>query len=87
MIKKFLRLFEEYRELEKDLEREAALNDSLERYIDALEGRDRERLARIEGLKAKNRDALMVLGEALETAADLRARLEGLRPNYKEEKT
>ena len=86
MVEKFLRLFEEFRELERDLEREAALVNSLERYIEALEGRDRERTARIEELEGKNREALMTLHEALETAADLKARLDGLRPDHEEEK-
>jgi DNA helicase IV len=78
MVKRFLRLFKEYRELEKELEREAALADSLERYIDALEGRDRERLAVIGDLEAKNREALDAIREA-------RAQLARLRPGGKEE--
>jgi DNA repair ATPase RecN len=100
MIKQFLRLFEEYRYLEKDLEREAALADSMERYIDALEGRDmerlvfinaletksRERLFKIEELEGELRDIRSALGEALEAAADLRARLADLYPNCKGEK-
>jgi hypothetical protein len=85
MIKKFLRLFKEYRELEKDLERAEAVIASQERYIEALEGRDKERILRIEELEKKNRDALAVLQEALEAAADMRARLDGLHPNRKEE--
>jgi hypothetical protein len=87
LVKKFLRLFTEYRELEQGLEREAALNDSLERYIDTLEGRDRERLARIEELEGELRDAFAVLYEALETAADLKARLNGLRSERKEDES
>ncbi|MDR1373494.1 MAG: hypothetical protein LBJ24_00830 [Treponema sp.] len=87
MIKKFLRLFKEYRELKKELEGEAALMGSMRRYIDALEGRDKERLIRIEELEAKNRDALAVLREALEAAADLRTRLDGLCPHHKEEES
>jgi hypothetical protein len=78
MIKKFLRLFEELRELEKGLERAEALAASRDRYIEALEGRDKERLARIEELETKNR-------EALDTVRDMRARLAGLRPSRKEE--
>jgi hypothetical protein len=85
MKKRFLRLFREYRDLEADLGREAALADSLERYIDALEGRDRERLARIEELEAENQHALEALREARETAINLRARLVLLRPDRKEE--
>ena len=85
MIRRLLRLCKKFRELEKNLEREAALTASLGRYIEALEGRDRERAAMIEELEVKNRSALAVLGEALETAAELKARLDGLRPNHKEE--
>jgi hypothetical protein len=87
MVKWLLRLFKAYRELEKDLEREAALVVSLERYIDALEGRDRERVAVIEELEAKNQAALMELGDALETAADLRERLTGLCSSNRKEET
>jgi hypothetical protein len=75
MIRKFLRLFKEHRELEKDLEGAEALAASRDRYIEALEGRDRERAARIEELEAKNR-------EALDAVRDMRARLAGLRPNH-----
>ena len=82
MIKRFLRLFAEYRGLEKDLERSEAAIASMNRYIDALEGRDRERLARIEELEVKNQDALAVLSEALEAAADMRKRLNGLCPEH-----
>jgi predicted nucleic acid-binding Zn-ribbon protein len=99
MIKRLLRLFREYRELENGLEREAALSDSLERYIEALEGRDgervltiksleqenREQAAKLEELESKYRAALAVFYEALETAAELRERLAGLRPDRKEE--
>jgi hypothetical protein len=84
-VKRFLRLFKDYRELEKDLAREAALADSMERYIKALEGRDKERLAQIEELEAKNRDALITLHEALEIGVDLRERLAALSPNKKKE--
>jgi len=51
---RFLRLFPEYRRLEKKAESDAALIDSMNRYIEALEGRDRERLSRIEELENKN---------------------------------
>jgi uncharacterized coiled-coil protein SlyX len=77
-VKKFLRLFKDYRELEKDLEREAALADSMERYIEALEGRDRERAARIEELEA-------AIWEARGAARELRARLAALCANHKKE--
>jgi hypothetical protein len=85
VIKRFLRLFREHRELEKDLEREAALNDSLRRFIEALEGRDKERLARIEELEARNRDAEAALLEAHKAAVDLRTRLITLRLDKKGE--
>jgi chromosome segregation ATPase len=85
MIKKFLRLFEEHRRLERDMESEKRLVASLGRYIDALEGRDKERLSRIEELEAQHQDALITLSESLEAVADLRKRLEELRPNHKEE--
>ena len=78
MIRRLLRLFKEFRKLEKDLEREAALADSLERYVEALEGRDRERAARIEALEAKNREALGII-------RDTRTRLAGLCPDHGEE--
>jgi chromosome segregation ATPase len=84
-MKRFLRLFKEYRELEQDLEREAALADSLNRYIESLEGRDRERLTRIEALEAKNRALNGALHEAVEAYSSLRAHLIGLCPNHKEE--
>jgi uncharacterized coiled-coil protein SlyX len=73
MLKKFLRLFEEYRELGKDLEREAALADSFERYIEALEGRDLERLDRIAELEA-------TLAEQQKLVRELRGHLSGLLP-------
>jgi hypothetical protein len=84
MIKRLLRLFKAYRDLEKTAERSEAYAVSLGRYIEALEGRDTERLARIEELETKCRDARAVLHEALETAADLRGRLISPCPNYKE---
>jgi chromosome segregation ATPase len=84
MIKKFLRLFEEHRRLERDMESEKRLVASLERYIDALEGRDKERLSRIAELETQRQDALTTLSESLEAVADLRKRLEELRPNHKE---
>jgi hypothetical protein len=71
MIERFLRLFEAYRELEKDLKREAALADSQERYIEALEGRDQERLSCIAELEAK-------LAEQHDALCELRRRLSGL---------
>jgi hypothetical protein len=82
MVKKFLRLFWQYRELEKDLEREAALADSMERYIEALEGRDRERLARIEELEVKKQEDHW---EMLGIISDLRGQLNKLRPRREEE--
>jgi hypothetical protein len=82
MVKKFLRLFWQYRELEKDLEREAALADSMERYIEALEGRDKERVACIEELKARGWEEMQ---EAAKAIGDLRAQLNGLRPHREEE--
>jgi hypothetical protein len=78
MVRKLLRLFKEYRELEKNLEGAGGLIASQGRYIEALEGRDKERLARIEELETKSREALGVL-------RDMRTRLAGLRPNHKEE--
>jgi chromosome segregation ATPase len=84
MIKQFLRLFEEHRRLERKLESDERLVASMERYIGALEGRDKERLDRIAELEAKHRDALITLSESLEAVADLRKRLEELRPNHKE---
>jgi hypothetical protein len=77
MIKRFLRLFREYRDLERSLEGETALAESMKRYIDALEGRDRERLARIGWLEAKDREACAIIGS-------MRARLTALRRNIKE---
>jgi uncharacterized coiled-coil protein SlyX len=79
MIKKFLRLFRGYRELEKDLEREAALNDSLERHIDALEGRDRERADRIAELEAG-------LAEQKKLVRELKALLSRLLPEEQKER-
>jgi hypothetical protein len=76
-MKRFLRLFREYQELEKGLEREAGLAASLGRYIEALEGRDKERAAQIEELAAKLRDALGAV-------RDMRVRLAGLCPGRKE---
>jgi hypothetical protein len=73
MLKKFLRLFKEYRELEKDLERQAALADSFERYIEALEGRDLERLIRIADLEA-------TLAVQQKLASELREHLSGMLP-------
>ena len=77
MITRFLRLFKKYRDLEKALEKETALVDSMARYIDALEERDKERLARIEWLEAKDREACAVI-------CDTRARLAALRRQFKE---
>jgi hypothetical protein len=77
MIKRFLRLFREYRDLERNLEGEAALAESMKRYIDALEGRDRERLARIEWLEAKDREACAIIGS-------MRGRLTALHRHLKE---
>jgi chromosome segregation ATPase len=85
MVKRFLRLFKDYRDLEKGLERDEAVIASMNRYIEVLEGRDRERLERIRELEAKNRDALAVLSEALGAAADLRERLTGLCPHHGKE--
>ncbi|MDR3124169.1 MAG: hypothetical protein LBU16_10395 [Treponema sp.] len=85
MVKRFLRLFREYRDLERALERETAFAESLNRYIEALEGRDREQQIRLEELEEKNRDALAALGKARDGAIDLRARLERLCPNHTEE--
>jgi hypothetical protein len=85
MKKRFLRLFKEYRDLERDLDRRESLVDSLERYVEALEGRDKERLTRIAGLEAENQHTLDALREAHETARNLRARLISLRPDRKEE--
>jgi hypothetical protein len=78
MIKRFLRLFREYRDLEKDRERDRAVMASVNRYIEALEGRDRERQIKIEELEAAKR-------AALKAAADLREQLDSLRLNHKEE--
>jgi chromosome segregation ATPase len=99
VIERFLRLFPLFKKQEaaldemaaalaifaKRLASEEALVESLNRHIEALEGRDRERLSKIEELEAKNRDALDALQEALEATAELRARLDGLRPNRKED--
>jgi hypothetical protein len=85
MVKRFLRLFKDYRGLEIRLERDAAVIASMNRYIEALEGRDRERVLRIEELEAKNRNALAALSGALEDAADLRKHLSGLRPHHGKE--
>jgi hypothetical protein len=79
MIGRLLRLFKEFRELEEDLERKAALTDSLERYIEALEGRDKMRVEKIEELEARNREAFNVI-------RDMRTRLAGLCPDHGEEK-
>jgi hypothetical protein len=78
MIKRFLRLFKEYRNLEKDLEREAALADSMQRYIEALEGRDKERLARIEWLEVKEREACAAI-------SGMRGRIAALRRRHEED--
>jgi hypothetical protein len=75
MITWFLRLFKEYRNLARDLEREAALNDSLERYIEALEGRDVERLSRIDELETEGRAAVAILRETIGAVMDLRTHL------------
>jgi hypothetical protein len=72
---RFLSLFREHRELEKDLEREAALADSLERYIDALEGRDKDRLLQIAELES-------MLQERDQILHDLRERLSGMLPGH-----
>ncbi|MDR2185422.1 MAG: hypothetical protein LBO80_07135 [Treponema sp.] len=84
---RFLRLFREHRDLEKKLDSAEALIASMERYIDALEGRDRERLSRIEELEAKNRDALAALRDASETMDGLRKYCGCRWPDQKEEKT
>ena len=73
LVNRFFRLFREYRELEKDLEREAALAASLQRYIEALEGRDRERVDRIAELEAGLRERDRIIGE-------LREHLSGMLP-------
>jgi hypothetical protein len=74
-----LRLFKEFRELERDLEWGKAVKDSMGRYIEALEGRDGERVDRIKELEVKYREALAVI-------RDMRTRLAGLCPDRKEEK-
>jgi hypothetical protein len=78
MGKTLLRLFKGYRELEKRREQDEAVMASMSRYIEALEGRDRERQGRIGELEAK-------LLEALNTMKDMRERLAGLGPDHKEE--
>jgi hypothetical protein len=78
MIKRFLRLFKEHRDLEKVLEGEMALADSMKRYIDALEGRDKERLARIEWLETKEREACAVI-------SGMRGRIAALRRRHEED--
>ena len=72
---RFFRLLRECRELEKELEREAAFADSLQRYIEALEGRDRERAGRIAGLEAGLLERDRIIGE-------LRAHLSGMLPGH-----
>jgi chromosome segregation ATPase len=92
MSRRFLRLFKEYRELEerreqleerreqleKRREQDEAVMASMNRYIEALEGRDRERLECINGLGAAVRETRAVIKA-------LRADLTGLCPNRKEE--
>jgi septal ring factor EnvC (AmiA/AmiB activator) len=77
-VKKFLRLFKDYRGLEKSLGHDEAVIASMARYIEALEGRDRERAARIAELEAAIR-------EARDAARELRARLAALCANRKKE--
>jgi hypothetical protein len=77
MIARCLRRFKEFRDLEKALEGETALADSMKRYIDALEGRDGERLAKIRWLEETDREACAII-------CGMRARLNSLRRNLKE---
>jgi uncharacterized coiled-coil protein SlyX len=78
MIEKLLCLFPAYRELKRQTESDGNLIKSLERYIEALEGRDAERLNTIAGLETQCR-------EGLQTVRELKQRLSGVLPDYKEE--
>ena len=76
----FIRRFPKYRTLEarckaleKILESDAALIESLNRYIDTLEGRDIERVRRIDELES-------LRAESLNTINELRGSLSGIVP-------
>jgi uncharacterized coiled-coil protein SlyX len=71
-------LFPAYRELKKQTESDANLIRSLERYIEALEGRDAERLNTIDDLETQCR-------EAMGTIRELRKHLSGIMPEHRED--
>ena len=62
--------------LRKQAKSDAAVLESLNRYIEALEGRDKERLKRIDELEN-------VCCEALEFINELRGQLSGIAPQEK----
>ena len=63
--------------LRKQAESDAAMIESLNRYIEALEGRDKERLKRIDELER-------VCHEAQEVINELRGHLSGIPGNKSE---
>jgi len=65
------------RELEKKSESDGALIESLNRYIEALEARDKERVSRIEELEK-------ACCESLDTINELRRHLSGAAPQKEE---
>ena len=58
------------RELEKKSESDEALIASLNRYIEALEGRDNERIRRIDELESLCAEILSIVNEQLRTVLD-----------------
>ena len=78
MIEKLLGLFPMYRELKRQTESDTNLIKSLERYIEALEGRDGERVKTIAELETQYQEALQAIGE-------LKKQLSGLLPDHKED--
>jgi hypothetical protein len=73
-VTRFLRLFKEYREMEKERERDGAVIASRDRYIGALEGRGREQAEEIKRLR-----------EALDAAVNPPACSGGAKAGRKEE--
>ena len=69
----FLRRFFIFRGLEKKVESDSNLINSLNRYIEALEGRDRERVERINALEEK-------YNKALDTIIELKHHLSEILP-------
>ena len=73
----FLRKFIIFRGLEKKVESDTCFINSLQRYIESLEGRDKERVIRITNLEEKHM-------KALKTIKELKGHLSGILPPKEE---